>query len=299
MSDEIQNLKEEFQDLQNKLSDPQYLSNPEAYQKIAKRYGELKGKLAQFTAEQEKSESRNEAVMEIRPGAGGDESSLFAQELYRMYTRYAEKKGWKTQILSSHRTDAGGLKEMIIEISGKGVMKDLAWESGEHRVQRIPATEKAGRIHTSTVSVAVLPKARPVDLEIKNEDLKIDTYRASGPGGQNVNKTSSAVRVTHIPSGIVVASQDGRVQQENKEIAMTILRTRLLQQKEEEEAKKMGDMRKQQIGTSDRSEKIRTYNFPQDRITDHRIKESWGNIEGIMDGNIEDIVQSLKEKLAQ
>ena len=233
--------------------------------------------------------------MEIRGGTGGDEASLFAQQLLRMYTKYAEKNGWKVKVLSSHRTDVGGLKEIILEISGKDAMESLEFESGVHRVQRIPETEKTGRIHTSTVSVAVLPKARPVDIEIRPEDIRIDTYRASGPGGQNVNKTSSAVRVTHIPTGMIVASQEGRLQQDNRELAMTILRSRLLQIKKDEEMKRMGEMRKQQIGTGERSEKTRTYNFPQDRITDHRIKKSWSNVQKIMDGDIDSIVKSLQE----
>ncbi len=233
------------------------------------------------------------AILEIRAGAGGGESSLFAQELYRMYSRYAEKTGWKAKILTSHRTELGGIREIILEISGKNSLEKLRNESGVHRVQRIPDTEKSGRIHTSTVSVAVLPKATPLDMEIKPEDMRVDTFRASGPGGQNVNKTSSAVRITHIPSGIVVSSQEGRVQQENRELAMTILRSRLLLMKQEEELKARGDLRKQQIGSGERSEKIRTYNFPQDRVTDHRIGKNWSNIKRIMDGEIDQIISTL------
>ena len=292
----INDLAQELQILYDKLSDSKYTSDPEEYKKIVKRYGEIKSQLAsQKQAGASYSGGQKEAIMEIRGGTGGDEASLFAQQLLRMYTKYAEKNGWKVKVLSSHRTDVGGLKEIILEISGKDAMESLEFESGVHRVQRIPETEKTGRIHTSTVSVAVLPKARPVDIEIRPEDIRIDTYRASGPGGQNVNKTSSAVRVTHIPTGMIVASQEGRLQQDNRELAMTILRSRLLQIKKDEEMKRMGEMRKQQIGTGERSEKTRTYNFPQDRITDHRIKKSWSNVQKIMDGDIDSIVKSLQE----
>jgi len=285
----------EFEELAKKLQDPKYLSNPSEYQKIAKRYGELKKTLG-ANAPGGLAEKSNEAIIEIRPGAGGEEASLFAQELYRMYARYAEKRGWKIKVLNSQRTDLGGIKEIIFQISGADVVSELKNESGVHRVQRIPETEKSGRVHTSTASVAVLPKARPIDIDIKTEDIRVDTFRSSGPGGQYVNKTSSAVRITHLPSGLVVSSQEGRLQQENRELAMTILRSRLLQKKRDEEDKLRGDMRKQQIGTGDRSEKIRTYNFPQDRVTDHRVKENWGGIARIMDGDIEKILSSLKNK---
>lgn len=234
------------------------------------------------------------AIIEIRAGAGGGESSLFAQELYRMYSRYAERMGWKVRVLTSHRTELGGIREIIFEISGKDALGKMKNESGVHRVQRIPDTEKSGRIHTSTVSVAALPKATPFDVEIRPEEIRVDAYRASGPGGQNVNKTSSAVRITHIPSGIVVSSQEGRLQQDNRELAMTVLRSRLLQMKQEKEAKTRRDLRKQQIGSGERSEKIRTYNFPQDRVTDHRIGKKWSNIKRIMDGEIDHIVKAFQ-----
>lgn len=276
-------LQSEFEELSKKLNDPSYLSNPQEYQRIAKRYGELKGLLAKKKGV---DAGRNEAIIEIRAGAGGDEAALFAQELHRMYSKYADRMGWKVKILDSHRTELGGLKEIIFEISGKGVYDNIKNESGVHRVQRIPETEKSGRIHTSTASVAVLTKAKEIDIRIKPEDIRIDTYRASGPGGQYVNKTSSAIRITHIPTGIMVSSQQGRLQQENREFAMEILRSRLLQKKQKEEAEARGDVRKEQIGTGERSEKIRTYNFPQDRVTDHRINKSWHNIERIMDGGM-------------
>ncbi len=290
---DLNNLRQELEELSLKLSDPNYLSNPAEYQRIVKRYGELK-KIIRSNSSPSLEGKKNDAIIEIRPGAGGDESALFAQQIYRMYARFAEKQGWKIKVLNSQRTNLGGIKEITFEISGANAASEFKHESGVHRVQRIPETEKAGRIHTSTVSVAVLPKANPVDIEIKSEDIRVDTYRSSGPGGQNVNKTSSAVRITHLPSGLIVSSQEGRLQQDNRELAMTILRARLLQKKQDEEAKTRGDLRKQQIGTGDRSEKIRTYNFPQDRVTDHRIKKSWGGIARIMDGDIDAILSSLK-----
>lgn len=286
------NLQDEFAELSRKLSDPKYLSNPEEYQKIAKGYGELKRLLAK--AESSEARNNDEAIIEIRAGAGGDEASLFGYELFRMYTKYAERKGWKIRILDSRKTELGGIKEIIFELSGQNALPLLNNESGVHRVQRIPETEKIGRVHTSTVSVAVLPKARPVDVEIKPEEIKMDAFRASGPGGQNVNKTSSAVRITHLPTGIVVSSQEGRLQQDNRELAMTILRTKLLQKRLDEEAKTRGDLRKQQIGGAERSEKIRTYNFPQDRITDHRVKKNWSNIVRIMDGEIDEMIAAVR-----
>ena len=276
-------LHKEFEDLSKKLSDPAHLSNPKEYQRIAKRYGEVKGMLAK---NQGLDTGKNEAILEIRQGTGGDEAALFAQELYRMYTKYADRMRWKVKLLNAHRTELGGLKEITFEISGKNSYDNMKGEGGVHRVQRIPETEKSGRVHTSTASVAVLAKARPVDIEIKPENVRIDTYRASGPGGQYVNKTSSAVRITHLPTGIVVSSQQGRLQQENRELAMEILRSRLLQKRQDEAAEARGEIRKEQIGTGERSEKIRTYNFPQDRVTDHRINKSWHSIERIMDGDI-------------
>ena len=233
-------------------------------------------------------------IIEIRAGAGGDEASLFAKELFQMYGRFAQKKGWETVALDESKSDIKGYKEVVFEINGSGAYDTLRFESGVHRIQRIPETEKMGRIHTSTASVAVLPKAREIDVEIRPQDIKIEFYRASGPGGQNVNKVETAVRITHLPSGTVVQSQDSRSQQKNREHAMNILRSKILDVKIQEEAKKIAAERKQQIGTGDRSEKIRTYNFPQDRVTDHRIKESWHNIPSIMEGNIEPIVEKLK-----
>lgn len=234
-----------------------------------------------------------DVIVEIRAGAGGEEAALFAAELFRSYARYAELKGWQAYIVSSSQGEQGGYKEIVAEFSGKGVFGALKYERGVHRVQRVPATEKMGRIHTSTVTVAVLPQAEEVDLTIRKEDLRIDTYRASGAGGQHVNKTSSAIRITHLPTNTVVAVQDERSQHKNKDKAMKILRARLLEAQEQARHNTEAAERKLQVGTGDRSEKIRTYNFPQDRITDHRIKKSWSNIPAVLDGKWEQIFSEV------
>ncbi len=239
-------------------------------------------------------------IVEIRAGAGGDESALFAGDLLRMYMRYAEIKNWKTSIVSENRNDIGGYKEVVFEVkspaSSDPVYQNLKYESGVHRVQRIPNTEKQGRIHTSTATVAVLPEAEEVDIEIKDKDLRIDTFASSGPGGQSVNTTMSAVRITHLPTNTVVSCQDEKSQHKNKAKAMKVLRSRILQQEEERLAKERGDDRRSQVGTGDRSEKIRTYNVPQGRVTDHRIKKSWSNIDAILRGELDDIVTTLREE---
>ncbi|KAB3530329.1 peptide chain release factor 1 [Alkaliphilus pronyensis] len=243
-------------------------------------------------------------IVEVRAGAGGDEAGLFAAELFRMYTRYAEKNSWKTEMMSLNETGVGGYKEVIFMIKGKGVYSKLKYESGAHRVQRIPATESGGRIHTSTATVAVLPEVDDVEFEINSNDLRIDVFRSSGCGGQSVNTTDSAVRVTHLPTGLVVSCQDEKSQLKNKEKAIKILKARLLDLKIQEQQAEIAENRKSQVGTGDRSERIRTYNFPQGRITDHRINVTLYKLDSFMEGEIEDMIEALitsdqAEKLKQ
>lgn len=233
------------------------------------------------------------AIVEIRAGAGGDEASLFAGDLYGMYSKYAERQGWKVDLLSSSRSEAGGFKEAVFEVPGAGAFGKFKYEGGTHRVQRIPVTESGGRIHTSTATVAVLPEAEEVELAIKPDELRIDVFRSSGPGGQSVNTTDSAVRITHLPSGLVVTCQDEKSQHKNRDRAMTILRARLKALQEEAAAKERGDVRRAQVGTGDRSEKIRTYNVPQDRITDHRIKLTVPGVSKVLGGELDPIVDGL------
>src|SRR5712675_489055 len=260
---------------------------------LEKRVSDLERDVQVALLPTDQTEERD-AIVEIRAGTGGNEAAIFAADLYRMYVRYAESAGLKTEALESSSSELGGLKEVIFRVSGESVFRKLLYESGVHRVQRVPATEAQGRIHTSTATVAVLPEAEDVDLELRPDDLRIEVSRAGGPGGQGVNTTDSAVQVLHIPTGTIVRCQDGRSQIKNKERALSILRSRLLEVKQREEAEKYAAHRKSQIGTGDRSEKIRTYNFPQNRVTDHRIGLTLYNLDRVMEGDLGELINGLQ-----
>jgi peptide chain release factor 1 len=254
----------------------------------------LEAELRRMLVPRDPNDERD-VILEVRAGAGGDEAALFAADLFRMYQRYADRRRWKIELLSTSESGSGGFKEVIAEVNGEGAYSRLKWESGVHRVQRVPATEASGRIHTSTATVSVLPEADEVELEIPDKDLRIDVYRSSGPGGQSVNTTDSAVRVTHLPTGLMVAIQDEKSQHKNRAKAMSVLRARLLELEQQRQADERGDVRRSQLGTGERSEKIRTYNYPDDRITDHRIGLTVHNLPGMLEGDLDRLVDPLAE----
>ncbi|HCE80378.1 peptide chain release factor 1 [Thermodesulfobacterium commune] len=338
----LEAIERKFEDLAAKLSDPEIISDPSVYAKLAKEHSELTEIVSVFKEykkvlkeieenktiiEEETDEElvdlakeelkilekrleelekllpilllpkdpndEKNVILEIRAGAGGEEAALFAAELLRMYQRYAERKGWKFEILDANDTGLGGFKEVVAKIEGKGAYSRLKYESGVHRVQRVPITESSGRIHTSTVTVAVLPEVDEVDIEINPEELKIETMRASGHGGQHVNKTESAVRITHIPTGIVVTCQNERSQHQNKATALKILRAKLYELAQREQHEKIQKERRAQVGTGERCEKIRTYNFPQNRVTDHRVGITIYNLPEVLDGDLDEFIDAL------
>ena len=348
MFDKLENVEKRYEELNQKISDPDIISNQSEWQKLMKEHADLQDIVEKYReykntlnsieelkemlndremhdlAQMELDENREKlpkieeelklllvpkdpndeknVIIEIRGGAGGEESSLFAGDLFRMYSMYAEKKRWKLEVLNLNETELGGIKEVTFMISGKGAYSRLKFESGVHRVQRVPDTESSGRIHTSTATVAVLPEVSDVEIEINPTDLKVDTFRSSGAGGQHINKTDSAVRITHIPTGITVNCQDGRSQMANRETALKIIRARVYDEMARRKAEKEGAIRKSKIGTGDRSEKIRTYNYPQNRVSDHRIGLTINQLDRIMEGKLDDIVNALlandeKEKL--
>lgn len=343
MFEKLKVLEKKYEDINEKLMDPNVINDNNQYKNLMKEYKNLTPIIDKFREYKEAKKSMDEArelldaggldkdfkemvslefeenkdkidtineelkilllpkdpnddknvIIEIRGGAGGEEASLFANSLYRMYTMYAETKGWKIEVLNANETELGGYKEISFSISGEGAYSRLKYESGVHRVQRVPETESQGRVHTSTVTVAVLPEAEEVDLEINPTDLKIDVFRASGAGGQHINKTESAVRITYLPTGLVVECQDERSQYKNKDRAMKILRSRLLEEMQREHDSKIASERRSQVGTGDRSERIRTYNFPEGRLSDHRIGLTIYRLEYILNGNLDEVIDAL------
>src|SRR6267142_1635917 len=300
MLDKASAIEERVAELERKLSDPATLGNQREYAKLAKERSQLseaaqaalEEKLKELLTPRDPNDEKN-VILEIRAGTGGEEASLFAGDLYRMYTRYAERHGWKIEALSLSDTGLGGIKEVIALVTGRGAYSRLKYEGGVHRVQRIPETEGSGRIHTSAVTVAVLPEADEVDVAIDDKDLKIDVFRSSGPGGQSVNTTDSAVRVTHLPTNLVVTCQDEKSQHKNKAKALKILRARLLERAEEAQRSEIAANRRSMVGTGDRSERIRTYNFPQSRVTDHRINLTLHSLDRVLDGEVDAVIDAL------
>lgn len=292
----------EYRRLERAIRDEEHLSDDaelkavaiEEAQQARERLPVLQGEMKRLLLPKNPDDERG-VILEVRAGTGGEEAALFAAEQLKMYLKYAEQRGWKTELLSLSEAEVGGVKEAVARIEGEGAYGELKFESGVHRVQRIPVTEAKGRIHTSTTTVAILPEAEEVDILVRPEDLRVDTYRSGGAGGQHVNKTESAVRITHVPTGVVVACQSERSQIQNRERAMRMLRSRLYAAEQERRQRERTELRSGQVGSAERSEKIRTYNFPQDRITDHRINKNFSNIQSVMQGNLKDIVRSLHE----